>query len=86
MGIIACAYILAIREGVLQQQVHPPKLKIYKNGKSYPAISAFRRGYLEVQRIFIQLIDLILYLKNLFNPLPIKDCMHLHAEKYLQNV
>lgn len=65
MGVLACAYIMAIAEGIIQQKHSPPKMKKYKNGKSYPLISVFRRGYVELQSLFLNIVTLVNYFDNM---------------------
>ena len=86
MGILACTYIIAVMQGILQQQKHPPEMKRYKNGKCYPAISVFRKGYLLMQQIFLNLMDIILYLDKRLKQPPGKNRVLIHDEKSLQNV
>jgi hypothetical protein len=77
MGIVAITYLAAIHEGIIQQAKKPTKMKIYKGGIKYPLISIFRRGYLELQKLFSGIYSLFKYLNSLIKPLPewlTKEC------------
>jgi len=82
MGILACTYIMAVAEGIIQHKTSPPKMKSYKNGSSYPAISIFRTGYNELQRIFQRILNIIRYLEICVKNLP----ENVLTQKVLQNV
>ena len=66
MGVLACTYIMAIMEGIIKQIDFPPGLKIYKNGKQYPSISIFRSGYIELQQLFMNVLNVLDYLADCF--------------------
>jgi len=70
MGIVTIAYLVVIHEGIIQQVNNPTKMKIYKDGIKYPLISIFRRGYLELQKLFSSIYALFKYLNLLIKPLP----------------
>jgi transposase len=64
MGVLACTYLLAIMEGIIQQAREPLKMKSYKNGKSYPSISVFRRGFIVLQKTFLTIENAIAYFND----------------------
>jgi len=71
MGILACTYLMAIMEGIIKQADSPVKMKVYKKGNSYPLISLFRRGYIELQKIFTTLERALDHFTCLLKPIPI---------------
>lgn len=54
ISLVIVAYILAIREGIIQQKIKKPRIIKYKNGDRLPAVSIFRNG---LQVISNQIID-----------------------------
>lgn len=71
MGIVTITYLAVIHEGVIQQANKVTKMKVYKSGIKYPLISIFRRGYLELQKLFSSTYSLFKYLNQLVKPLPV---------------
>ena len=63
MTIVVFAYVLAIQEGLINRKIIP--IKKYINGKSYLAISIFRKGYEIIQNRIQTLTDLIKYIDDL---------------------
>jgi hypothetical protein len=82
MAVLVYTYVMAIMEGITKQLAKPPKLKKYKNGTSHPAISIFRNGYNEIQRIFTNVFTTINHLINLLIQIPVRDT----ANSVVQNV
>ena len=70
MGIVALTYLVAIHEGTIQQAKKPTQMKIYKGGIKYPIISIFRKGYLELQKLFSNTYSVFKYLDLLLKPAP----------------
>lgn len=56
------AYILAIREGIIQQKIHKVREIKYKNGDKLPAVSVFRN---DLQVISNQTISWLYFDKHL---------------------
>lgn len=54
ISLVIVTYILAIREGIIQQKIKKPRIIKYKNGNRLPAVSIFRNG---LQVISNQIID-----------------------------
>jgi len=73
MGVLAYTFLIAVIEGITKQITQPAKLKKYKGGSSYPIISIFRCGYIELQRILFNLKTAIKYLKKLLSKPLIRD-------------
>ena len=66
MGIVVTAYVLAIKEGMVEKQRNSFSLKKYRNGKKYAEVSVFRKG-LEVVEGFLEgAWDLMAYLFAVF--------------------
>lgn len=72
MGILACTYLMALSEGIINQAESPIKIKRYKNGNLYPVISVFRTGYIELQKAFCTMYDLLDYFNILLKPIAIR--------------
>ncbi len=82
MGVLAYTFLIAVIEGITKQMTLTIKLKNYKGGSSYPRISIFRCGYIELQRIFINIGYVIKHLKKLLSSLLIRNS----SNKDFQNV
>jgi hypothetical protein len=64
MGLVATAYAVAIREGMLAFIRKPFRKKKYNNGKIYYEVSIFRKG-IEILELLIRgVISLLKYLIN----------------------
>ena len=44
VSLVIVAYILAIREGIIQEKIQKVRVIKYKNGDKLPAVSVFRNG------------------------------------------
>ncbi|RYU92692.1 hypothetical protein [Emticicia agri] len=62
ISLVVVAYILAIREGIIQQKVQKIRTIKYKNGDKYPAVSIFRNGLQAISNCIISWFDLNKYL------------------------
>jgi Transposase DDE domain len=62
ISLVIVAYILAIREGIIQQKVQKIRMIKYKNGDIYPAVSVFRNGLQTISNQIVNWIDLDKYL------------------------
>lgn len=86
MGILACTYLIAIIEGTIQHHISPSKMKIYKNGTTYPVISIFRSGYIQLQCFLIHLKNIVIYISDRLKPLIYKYSTKVIPQIILQNV
>lgn len=62
ISLVVVAYILAIRERIIQQKVQKVRIIKYKNGDKYPAVSVFRNGLQIVSNQIVSWFDLDNYL------------------------
>lgn len=62
ISLVVVAYILAIREGIIQQKTEKVRTIKYKNGDEYPAMSIFRNGLQSISNKIISYLDLDIYL------------------------
>jgi hypothetical protein len=63
MCVVSLAYILCVKEGIIQDSKKPITLKkSKKTGKTWLKVSIFRYGYRHVKQIFKELIDLVIYI------------------------
>ena len=75
MALAMFAYVIAIKEGLLQ--IKNIKTKKYANGKSYFEISVFRKGYTQLQSIIKNMQDFITHIQNLL----LQNCFKLNDSK-----
>lgn len=61
-SLVIVAYVLAIREGIIQQKTQKTRTIKYKNGDQYPAVSIFRNGLQIISNQIISYFDLDIYL------------------------
>lgn len=65
VAIVGCAYVLAIREGILENEKRPIKMQWYaKQGKAYKRKSIFTLGYEQLETHIFDLNDLIQRIKD----------------------
>lgn len=62
ISLVIVAYILAVREGIIQQKKQKIRIINYKNGDKYPAVSIFRNGIQAISNQIISYLDLDRYL------------------------
>jgi hypothetical protein len=62
ISLVIVAYILAIREGIIQQKTQKVRTIKYENGDEYPAVSIFRNGLQNISNQIISYLDLDIYL------------------------
>ena len=62
MGLVATAYAVAIREGMLAFIRKPFRKKKYKNGKIYYEVSIFRKGIELLELLIRSVVSLLKYL------------------------
>lgn len=86
MGILACAYLMAIIEGIIQQKISPHKMKVYKNGTKSPVISIFRSGYILLQQFLTKIITIEWYICKRLKSLSYKPSTKFKFPIVLQNV
>ena len=67
VGIVVAAYVLAVREGILEQLRNPFPVKKYAGGKKYAAISVFRKGLEIIDGILENALALVLHLFAVFH-------------------
>lgn len=63
MGILAMAYIMAVREGLLSHKRKPIPWKKYKDGKKYLSISIFRLGMVIIPNLLKTINALFEYIE-----------------------
>ena len=66
IALVIVAYIIAVREGRIQQKTRPVRVIKYKNGDRLPAISLFRNGLQIISNQIINYIDLDRYLVSIW--------------------
>ena len=84
MGLVATAYALAIREGILAFMHKPFRMKKYKNGKTYPEISIFRKGIEILEPLVNGLYALFKYLIKIIDYAIAKPFIDKVFIKYVQ--
>jgi len=62
ISLVVVAYILAIREGIMQQKVQKVRTIKYRNGDKYPAVSIFKNGLHAIANLIVSWIDLDKYI------------------------
>ena len=62
IALVVVAYIMAVREGIIQQKLQPARVIKYKNGDKLPSVSLFRNGLQVISNQIINWIDLDSYL------------------------
>ena len=62
IALVVVAYIMAVREGIIQQKLQPVRVIKYKNGDKFPAVSLFRNGLQVISNQIISWIDFDKYL------------------------
>jgi Transposase DDE domain len=61
--LVIVAYILAVREGIIQEKTKKVRIIKYKNGDKLPAVSIFRNGLQAISNQIVNWIDLDRYLR-----------------------
>lgn len=64
MGLVATAYAIAVREGMLSFIQKPFRMIKYKNGKKYYEVSIFRKGIEILEAVIIDVVSIFNYLKK----------------------
>ena len=62
IALVIVAYIMAVREGIIQQKLQPVRVIKYKNGDKFPAVSLFRNGLQIISNQIISWVDFDKYL------------------------
>lgn len=62
IALVVVAYIMAVREGIIQQKNQPGRVIKYKNGDRLPAVSIFRNGLQVISNQIISWVDFDKYL------------------------
>ena len=62
-ALVVFAYVVAVKEGLLQSK--NIKMKKYSNGKIYPEISIFRKGYTSLQTAIKTLAQFTEYVEKM---------------------
>jgi hypothetical protein len=62
ISLVIVAYILSIREGIIQKKTQKIRVIKYKNGDEYPAVSTFRCGLQFISNQIISCLELDKYL------------------------
>ena len=62
IALVVVAYIMAVREGIIQQKLQPVRVINYKNGDKLPAVSLFRNGLQVISNQIISWVDFDRYL------------------------
>ena len=65
VALVVVAYILAVREGIIQGKIQKVRIIKYKNGDKLPAISIFRNGLQTISNQVISYLDFDKYLKTI---------------------
>jgi hypothetical protein len=63
ISLVVVAYILAVREGIIQQRTHKIRVIEYKNGDKLPAVSIFRNGLQSISNQIVSWLDFDYYLR-----------------------
>lgn len=83
MGMVATAYVTAIREGMLKFIQKPFRIIKYKNGKEYYEVSVFRKG-IEILEAYI--FDMFSFLKYLLKTLKYAEDNPFNDKIIIKNV
>lgn len=62
ISLVIVAYVLSIREGIIQKKTQKTRVIKYKNGDKYPAVSIFRCGLQSISNQIVSYLDLDIYL------------------------
>jgi hypothetical protein len=62
ISLVVVAYIMAVREGIIQQKLQPVRVIKYKNGDKLPSVSIFRNGLQVISNQIISWVDFDSYL------------------------
>lgn len=62
ISLVVVAYILAIREGIIQQKIQKIRTIKYRNGDKYPAVSIFKNGLQAIANLIVSWVDLYKYI------------------------
>ena len=62
IALVVVAYIMAVREGIIQQKNQPVRVIKYRNGDRLPAVSLFRNGLQVISNQIIDWVDFDKYL------------------------
>ena len=71
VSLVVAAYVLAVREGLLECKRRKPRKIRYRNGDKYPAVSIFRSGLHVVCSQFVNWKDFDKYLGKIISRRPI---------------
>jgi Transposase DDE domain len=63
ISLVVVAYILAVREGIIQGKKHKVRVIKYKNGDKLPAVSIFRNGLQSISNQIVSWLDFDKYLR-----------------------
>lgn len=63
ISLVIVAYILAVREGIIQEKKHKVRVIKYKNGDKLPAVSIFRNGLQSISNQIVSWLDFDKYLR-----------------------
>lgn len=62
ISLVVVAYILAVREGIIQEKKQKVRMIKYKNGDKFPAVSIFRNGLQAISNQVVSYLDFDKYL------------------------
>jgi hypothetical protein len=65
IALVIVAYIVAVREGIIQQKNQPVRVIKYKNGDKLPSVSLFRNGLQVISNHIISWVDFDKYLSTI---------------------
>lgn len=63
ISLVIAAYVLAIREGMIQEKNQKVRIIKYKNGDKLPAVSIFRNGLQSISNQIVSWLDFDIYLR-----------------------
>ena len=63
ISLVVVAYILAVREGIIQEKIQKVRVIKYKNGDKLPAVSIFRNGLQTISNQIVSRLDFDRYLR-----------------------
>lgn len=63
ISLVVVAYILAVREGIIQEKKQKVRVIKYKNGDKLPAVSIFRNGLQSISNQVVSWLDFNKYLR-----------------------
>lgn len=63
ISLVVVAYILAVREGIIQEKKQKVRVIKYKNGDKLPAVSIFRNGLQSISNQIVSWLDFDYYLR-----------------------